>query len=79
MISPEDLQALIVSELPDAQVQAIDKTGMSDHYIVMVASESFADMGTMDRHRAVYAAVTPALQDGRLHAIEIKTQVPTPR
>lgn len=75
MIAPSDVEALIKAEFPDADVQVIDKTGMSDHFIIQVASARFATAGIMDRHRMVMAALQPAYADGRLHAAEIKTAV----
>lgn len=76
MITPEALQALIQTTFPNASVEAFDKTGMLDHYIVLVRDASFVGQSPLARHRAVLASVDEALKDGRLHAIEIKTQVP---
>lgn len=86
-IAPNELSELIKAHLQaqspgasadDIEVQVLDKTGMSDHYIVYVCWAGFSAMPAMARHRTVYAAVTPALQSGALHAIEIKTAVPQP-
>ena len=49
---------------------------MSDHFIIHVTSQIFADMGIMDRHRKVQDSLSDAMSDGRLHAAEIKTAVP---
>lgn len=73
MIQPSELAALIQGELPDAEVEIVDKTGMADHYLIRVASAQFASTQLMDRHRQVMTALAPALQDGRLHAAEIQT------
>jgi stress-induced morphogen len=77
MITPDELAALIRVALPDAQVQALDRTGTLDHYNVRVVSKHFAAMPLLDQHRAVYAALGEPLRDGRLHAMELKTEVPT--
>ncbi len=77
MISVPDIIALVQAKIPDAEVNCLDKTGMSDHFIIHVSSKTFADIGIMDRHRMVQDSLNPAMQDGRLHAAEIKTEVPS--
>ena len=76
MISIPDLAALVKGSIPDAEVEILDKTGMSDHFIIHVTSATFEPMDLMARHRAVQAVLNPAMQDGRVHAAEIKTAVP---
>jgi stress-induced morphogen len=76
MISPQDITELVQAQMPDAEVGVMDRTGMQDHYIIHVVSEAFKGKGVMDRHRMVYAALEPAMKDGRLHAAEIKTELP---
>ena len=74
VITPEDIASLIKAKLPDATVEAVDWTGTHDHYNVRVVSGGFRGVPLIDQHRMVYAAVDPALKDGRLHAIQIKTE-----
>lgn len=76
MISIPDLTALVKAGIPDAEVNVLDRTGMSDHFIVHVTSRTFEAMNIMERHRAVQATLNPAMQDGRIHAAEIKTATP---
>ena len=76
MISIPNLIGLITAQIPDAEVEVMDKTGMSDHFIIHVTSKKFADMDLMARHRAVQEALNDAMKDGRIHAAEIKTAVP---
>ena len=76
MISIPDLISLVKSAVPDAEVNALDKTGMKDHFIVHVTSKAFEEVGIMDRHRMVMAALDPAMKDGRIHAAEVKTATP---
>ena len=77
MIRIPDLIDLIQKDIPDAEVNVLDKTGMSDHFIIHVTSQAFEDMGIMDRHRKVQDSLSEAMSDGRLHAAEIKTAVPS--
>lgn len=76
MITKAELAALIRRSLPDAVVESHDRTGTRDHYNLRVVSSRFAGVPLLDRHRLVYAALDQALKDGRLHAVEIKTDVP---
>lgn len=75
MISTEALTQLIQAEYPSARVDILDKTGMSDHFIIRVVSAQFEGVNLMDRHRLVMKCLEPALQDGRLHAAEVQTSV----
>jgi len=74
MITPAEIAALIRVALPDASVEASDWSGTGDHYDVRVASAGFRGVSLIDQHRMVYSAVDSALKDGRLHAIQIKTE-----
>ena len=38
MISIEDLISLVKTGIPDAEVNVMDRTGMSDHFIINVVS-----------------------------------------
>jgi acid stress-induced BolA-like protein IbaG/YrbA len=49
---------------------------MSDHFVIHVVSGTFETMNIMERHRAVQATLNAAMQDGRIHAAEIKTATP---
>ncbi|HAX46618.1 MAG TPA: BolA/IbaG family iron-sulfur metabolism protein [Nitrospinaceae bacterium] len=77
MISIPDLTALVKEGISDAEVEVFDRTGMSDHFVIRVTSATFESMDIMARHRAVQAVLNPAMQDGRIHAAEIKTAVPS--
>lgn len=76
MIRIPDLIELVQTKIPDAEVNAMDKTGMSDHFIIHVVSKEFEGKNVMERHRMVQACLTDAMKDGRVHAAEIKTDVP---
>ncbi len=77
MISIPDLTALVKEGISDAEVEILDRTGMKDHFIIYVTSATFESMDIMARHRAVQAVLNPAMQDGRIHAAEIKTATPS--
>jgi len=68
--------ALIRETLPDAQVRVVDLTGTMDHFEVLVRSNAFAGKSLMDRHRLVEKALKQARDDGRIHALAIRTDLP---
>ena len=75
MIDNDSLAALIRRDLPDAQVEIVDRTGTMDHFNVTVRSRSFAGRTLIEQHQLVYGALRGALKDGRVHAVELKTLV----
>lgn len=75
MIDDEAMTCLIRETMPDALVQVWDLTGTMDHLRVFVRSKAFAGKSLLDRHRMVEQAVREARADGRLHALEIRTEV----
>lgn len=77
MIHNETIGALIRRKLPDAEVEIVDLTGTHDHFSVTVRSRAFAGLPLIDRHRMVEAAVAEARSDGRIHALSIRTEVPS--
>jgi len=75
MIDEATMVALIRETLPDAQVQIWDRTGTMDHFDVLIRSNAFAGKSLLDRHRLVEKAVKPARDDGRIHALAIRTDL----
>ncbi|HET9391984.1 MAG TPA: BolA family protein [Candidatus Rubrimentiphilum sp.] len=76
MIDNASLAQLIRTELPDAHVEIVDRTGTMDHFNVTVRSGGFAGKTLIEQHQIVYGALKPALKDGRVHAVELKTLLP---
>ncbi|MEO6912900.1 MAG: BolA/IbaG family iron-sulfur metabolism protein [Candidatus Baltobacteraceae bacterium] len=76
MIDNGSLTALIRADMPDAQVDVVDRTGTMDHFNVKVSSRAFAGKTLIEQHQMVYAALRAALADGRVHAVELKTHLP---
>ncbi|MDQ6825893.1 MAG: BolA/IbaG family iron-sulfur metabolism protein [Candidatus Eremiobacteraeota bacterium] len=75
MIHNDALTALIRNAMPDAQVEIHDRTGTMDHFNVRVASGHFSGKTLIEQHQLVYGALKDALRDGRVHAVELKTEV----
>lgn len=74
MVSPEQVETIIKSGLPDAQVQALSPDG--EHYEVIVVSSAFAGKGRVQQHQLVYKALGEVLHTGVLHAVSLKTFTP---
>jgi stress-induced morphogen len=73
MIDNAALAALIRHEIPDADVDVVDRTGTMDHFNVTVRSSAFVGKTLLQQHQLVYGALKSALRDGRVHAVELKT------
>jgi len=75
VIETHALTELIRAQIPDAEVGVRDRTGTMDHFNVTVRSQAFAGKTLIEQHQLVYGALKPALKDGRVHAVELKTIV----
>jgi stress-induced morphogen len=75
MIEGATVGNLLRRSMPDAQVDVFDLTGTKDHLRVFVRSKAFAGKSPLDRHRMVETALREARADGRIHALEIRTEV----
>ncbi len=73
MISPLEIEALILAALPGSSVNVSDMTGTSDHFRIEVVSESFRGKGLMEQHRAIHEILAPEM-DRRIHAVQLKTR-----
>lgn len=76
MIAETDLNEFLKAAFPDAEIALFDKTGMQDHFRLWVSSRAFEGKNLLEQHQMVYQALDVPLKDGRLHAIEIKTDIP---
>jgi len=76
MISPSQVEAMIRSALPDAEVQIQDLTGGGDHYQAIVVSSAFEGKSLIQQHQIVYSAVNQAMSTEAIHALSLKTFTP---
>ncbi|MBI1977767.1 MAG: BolA family transcriptional regulator [Candidatus Omnitrophica bacterium] len=77
MITSHEIKDLVRRAVPDAQVEVEDLTGGGDHFQILVVSKMFQGKLLIDQHRLVQNALEPAMADGRIHAVQIKTRIPT--
>lgn len=74
MISPNQVEAMIQAQLPDAQVQVLTNDG--EHYEVIVVSSAFEGKGLVQQHQLVYKAIQQEMLSGAIHAMAVKTYTP---
>jgi stress-induced morphogen len=70
-----EIEALIKSALPDAQVTIEDLAGDGDHYAATVISPAFKGLSRVKQHQLVYAALQGRM-GGALHALALQTSAP---
>ena len=70
-----EIEALIRSALPDAQVTIEDLAGDGDHYAAKVVSTAFTGLSRVKQHQLVYAALQGRM-GGQLHALALQTSAP---
>ncbi|HEY9609985.1 BolA family transcriptional regulator [Allocoleopsis sp.] len=76
MISPQQVEALIKAEIPDAQVQVQDLTGGGDHLQAIVVSSQFEGKSLIKQHQLVYGALRQEMATEAIHALALKTYTP---
>jgi stress-induced morphogen len=74
-MAPGDIERLIKTALPDAQVTIQDLAGDGDHYAATIVSEAFRGKSRVQQHQMVYAALQGNM-GGVLHALALKTSAP---
>jgi len=71
----DEIERMIKSSIPDAEVTIQDLAGDGDHYAARVVSKSFEGMSRISQHQAVYTALGGRV-GGELHALQLETAVP---
>jgi stress-induced morphogen len=71
----DQIEALILTGIPDAKVEIIDLAGDGDHYEARVFSESFRGQPRVKQHQRVYQALGGRMGN-ELHALKLTTAVP---
>ena len=70
-----EIEKLIRSGIPDAEVTIRDLAGDGDHYAATVISESFRGKSRVQQHQIVYQSLRGQM-GGVLHALALQTGVP---
>jgi acid stress-induced BolA-like protein IbaG/YrbA len=74
MTRAEDIQRLIESGLPGAQVRVQGDDGQ--HFEAVVVSEEFAGKSLVQQHQLVYRALGANMRDAVIHALSLQTLTP---
>jgi stress-induced morphogen len=74
-MQPGDIERLIKSRIPDAEVTIRDLAGDGDHYAATVISASFRGKSRVQQHQMVYDALREQM-GGTLHALALQTGLP---
>jgi len=72
-MTPEQIQALIAAQMPDA---VVDVSGAEGKFVANVTSDAFDGLPTIKRHKLVYACVNQEIASGELHALTIVAKTP---
>jgi stress-induced morphogen len=71
-MSAAEIETMIKSAFPDAQVTIEDLRGDGDHYAATVVSAAFKGKSRVQQHQMVYAALKGKM-GGQLHALALQT------
>lgn len=76
-MTPEDVEALLESKLPDARADVGRPRGVDDddHLTATIVSPAFEGEILLDQHEMVYDALGDHMTD-EIHAIELSTYTP---
>jgi stress-induced morphogen len=74
-IDAGEIERLIKSGLPDAQVRIDDLRGDGDHYAAYVVSAAFKGKTRVQQHQMVYQALRGRMGN-ELHALALQTAAP---
>lgn len=74
-MAADEIEALIRTALPDAQVEIRDLAGDGDHYAARVVSKAFEGLNRVRQHQLVYRALGGRM-GGELHALQLETATP---
>ena len=76
-IALDEVRLLIEAALPGATVEVVDETGTQDHLRATVAAPQFEGLARIEQHKLVKKACQARFDDGSIHALSIKTSVPS--
>ncbi len=76
MMAPDEIRSTLEQALPGSQVEVTDLTGGLDHFQVVVVSPLFEGKALIERHRMVQSKLRAEVEDGRIHALSLRTYTP---
>lgn len=70
-----EIEQMIKTAIPDAQVTIEDLKGDGDHYAALVVSKEFVGKNRIQQHQLVYSALRGKMGN-QLHALALQTNAP---
>ena len=77
MIQPSEIHQMLTQAFSNAEITVQDMTGTLDHFQIFIISKEFQNKSRIEQHRMVQVPLQTALNDGRIHAVQIKTAIPS--
>jgi len=74
-MAASEIEELIRSAFPDAEITIEDLAGDGDHYQARIVSEAFKGKTRVQQHKMVYDALQGRM-GGVLHALALQTSAP---
>ena len=72
-MSPEEVQAVLESALPDCQFQVATDGG---HFNIVAIGDLFEGKRPVQRQQVIYAALKEQIASGSIHAVHMKLFTP---
>jgi stress-induced morphogen len=69
----DQVRELLQQAFPSGEIEVSSFSG-SDHLSARVRSDRFGGLSLIEQHRLVYAPVQHLLDNGSIHALQIKTE-----
>ena len=68
----EEIKALIIESIPDAEITIKDLAGDENHYSATIKSKIFTGKSKIEQHKLVYKALNGKMGN-ELHALQLNT------
>ena len=69
----EEIKKLIISSIPDANIEIKDLMGDNNHYEAIIKSKMFIGLSKIEQHKLVYKSLKGKMGN-ELHALSIITK-----
>ena len=69
----KQIEELILSSIPDAEIEIKDLMGDSNHYSTIIKSKLFNGLNKIEQHKLVYKSLKGKMGN-ELHALSITTE-----
>ena len=69
----EEIKKLIISSIPDANIEIKDLMGDNNHYEAIIKSKMFIGLSKIEQHKLVYKSLKGKMGK-ELHALSITTE-----